>query len=156
MKPSSQLMMSLLAVVPLLAPAVLQAQEEPVYGRELMTDQELQEHRQTLRNLETAEERAEYRAEHREQMEERARERGVELAEPRSGTGAPGPAERGSGPGMMDQKESAEQRERMREMEEREQYRRQMPEQPMHRDRDGRRMPPDPLGHGDHRGRGGR
>lgn len=65
--------------------------EEQVFGRELMTQQELQQHRETMRNLNTDAERAHYRQLHHERMMERARERGVEL---RNGMG------QGSGQGM--------------------------------------------------------
>ena len=65
--------------------------EEQVFGRELMTQQELQQHRETMRNLNTDAERAQYRQLHHERMMERARERGVEL---RNGMG------QGSGQGM--------------------------------------------------------
>ncbi|WP_417548560.1 hypothetical protein, partial [Marinobacter segnicrescens] len=53
--------------------------DEPVFGQQLMTQQELREHRQTMRGFNTNEERAQYRELHRERMLERARERGVEL-----------------------------------------------------------------------------
>ena len=56
-----------------------------------MTQQELQQHRETMRNLNTDAERAQYRQLHHERMMERARERGVEL---RNGMG------QGSGQGM--------------------------------------------------------
>lgn len=65
--------------------------EEQVFGRELMTQQELQQHRETMRNLNTDAERAQYRQLHHERMMERARERGVEL---RNGMG------QGPGQGM--------------------------------------------------------
>jgi hypothetical protein len=65
--------------------------DDQVFGRELMTQQELQEHRTTMRNLNTDAERARYRQLHHERMMERARERGVEL---KNGMG------QGSGQGM--------------------------------------------------------
>lgn len=65
--------------------------DDQVFGRELMTQQELQQHRETMRNLNTDAERAKYRQLHHERMMERARERGVEL---RNGMG------QGSGQGM--------------------------------------------------------
>lgn len=73
--------------------------EEQVFGRELMTQQELQQHRETMRNLNTDAERAQYRQLHHERMMERARERGVEL---RNGKGQ-GPGQgmgKGQGQGM--------------------------------------------------------
>jgi hypothetical protein len=65
--------------------------DDQVFGRELMTQQELQQHRETMRNLNTDAERAQYRQLHHERMMERARERGVEL---KNGMG------QGSGQGM--------------------------------------------------------
>lgn len=60
------------------------AEDEAVYGRELMTEQERIEHRLDLRALKTEQEREAYRKEHHERMQERARERGKVLpAEPR-------------------------------------------------------------------------
>ncbi len=144
-------------------PAVLQAQDEPVHGRELVTEQEIREHRETMQNLETAEERAEYRAEHRKQIEERARERGVDLAEPR------GPADRAQPPGqargneLMNEQERAEHRERMRETEDaesREEYRRETHERMEDRARErDMTLPDSPMdrgGRGGGRGMGGR
>ena len=87
--------LSLIAGATLLAslasmPVAAQSDDQ-VFGRELMTQQELQEHRTTMRNLNTDAERAKYRQLHHERMMERARERGVEL---RNGMG------QGSGQGM--------------------------------------------------------
>ena len=65
--------------------------DDQVFGRELMTQQELQQHRETMGNLNTDAERAQYRQLHHERMMERARERGVEL---KNGMG------QGSGQGM--------------------------------------------------------
>jgi hypothetical protein len=60
----------------------VQAQQTgAAFGHELMTAEELQEHRATLRNMETEEERKAYRRAHHERMLERARERGVQLPE---------------------------------------------------------------------------
>lgn len=53
--------------------------EEYVYGRELMTDQELAEHRATLQSLQTEEAREAYLMAHHERMEQRAEEQGVQL-----------------------------------------------------------------------------
>ena len=64
-----------------------------VYGRELMSSEELAEHRRRMRSLETEEEREAYRQEHHERMEERARERGVNIPD------APSPRGGGMGPG---------------------------------------------------------
>ncbi len=68
------------AILVTMASWPLAAQDnEEVFGRELMTQQELQEHRQTMRNLNTEAERAQYQQQHHERMLQRARERGVEL-----------------------------------------------------------------------------
>ncbi|MHA7810289.1 MAG: hypothetical protein ACX933_10815 [Marinobacter adhaerens] len=87
--------LSLIAGATLLAslasmPVAAQSDDQ-VFGRELMTQQELKQHRETMRNLNTDAERAKYRQLHHERMMERARERGVEL---RNGMG------QGSGQGM--------------------------------------------------------
>lgn len=66
----------------------------PMFGRQLMTPEEMAAHRARMRAATTAEERARIRAEHHQQMLERARERGVTLPEepPMRGPGAgPGP-----------------------------------------------------------------
>ncbi len=76
------------------------AADEPIYGSQLMTRQERIEHRNTLRQLKTQEERNAYRLEHHQKMQERAKARGVQLPDspPQQGKGmGPGP---GPGPGM--------------------------------------------------------
>ena len=65
---------------------------DAVFGRQLMTQEELQQHRQTLKGLTTKEERQQYRKEHHQRMLERARERGVTLPE------EPGKQGKGMGP----------------------------------------------------------
>jgi len=80
------------AILVTMASWPLAAQEnEEVFGRELMTQTELQEHRNTMRNMNTDAERAQYRQQHHERMLQRARENGVEL---KNGMG------QGSGKGM--------------------------------------------------------
>lgn len=69
-----------------------QAEEEFIYGRQLMTEQELAEHRAHMRSLKTRQEREAYRLEQHKLMQERARERGVTLPED------PGSYGRGMGP----------------------------------------------------------
>lgn len=58
---------------------VMAQDEEPVYGRQLMTQEELQEHHRMMQSLDTPEARQEYREQHHQRMLERARERGVTL-----------------------------------------------------------------------------
>lgn len=50
-----------------------------VYGWELMSNQERIQHRETMRNFKTNEERDRYRIKHHEQMQARAKEKGVSL-----------------------------------------------------------------------------
>ena len=54
-------------------------QQDPVYGHELMTEQERAEHRTKMRALKTEKEREQFRLEHHKKMQERAKERGVTL-----------------------------------------------------------------------------
>lgn len=54
-------------------------QQEQVYGSELMTEQEREEHRSKMRSAKTAEEREQFRIEQHERMKERAKERGMTL-----------------------------------------------------------------------------
>ena len=53
--------------------------EDQVYGWQMMSEQERQEHRTKMQNLNTEEERNRYRLEHREMMEKRAKEQGKSL-----------------------------------------------------------------------------
>jgi hypothetical protein len=66
--------------------------QEPIYGSQLMTDQERSAYSGRMRSTKTAEEREKIRAEHHKQMTERAKERGVTLPEE--------PPVRGMGQGM--------------------------------------------------------
>ncbi|HSP01468.1 MAG TPA: hypothetical protein VLN90_08415, partial [Thioalkalivibrio sp.] len=88
---------SLLAVLALglAAPFGAQAQEDEVFGRQLMTQQEIQEHQRQMRNLQGGEREA-YRQEHHERMLERAREHGVDLPDEPRGDGSGRP--QGAGP----------------------------------------------------------
>lgn len=82
--------------------AAAAAQEtEPIYGRDLMTPNEIAEHRAQMQAAKTPEERERIRAEHHSRMKQRAKERGVVIPEtpPRAGVGkGPGPGV-GAGPG---------------------------------------------------------
>lgn len=66
--------------------------EEFVYGRQLMTEQEMVEHREQMRSLKTEQAREAYRLEHHKRMQLRAEERGLTLPD------EPGPYGRGAGP----------------------------------------------------------
>ena len=73
--------------------------QPPIYGSQMMTDQERNAHRDRMRNAETVEERDRIRSEHHEQMRSRAAERGITLPDtPPDMRGGPGYG-RGMGPG---------------------------------------------------------
>ena len=59
--------------------AFAQAEEAPIVGRQLMTEQERDEYRAAMRSSKTEEERAAMREQHQKKMQNRARERGEEL-----------------------------------------------------------------------------
>ena len=66
---------------------------EPIYGRDLMTPEEIDQQRNRMRAAKTEQEREQIRAEHHKQMQARAKERGVALPEelpPRGHRGGPG------------------------------------------------------------------
>lgn len=81
------------------APMVSSANEvDPIYGNQLMTQEEMQQHRAAMRNAKTPEEKALIRQRNHEKMRLRAKEKGVPFPD------AP-PAERGrmhqqNAPGM--------------------------------------------------------
>ena len=79
------------------------AADAPIYGSQLMTNQERVEHRKNLSAVKTAEEREQVRLEHHEQMKLRANERGVELPDtpPAQGAGMGGRMGQGGGMGGM-------------------------------------------------------
>jgi len=71
-----------------------QLRDQDIYGSQLMTVQERNEHRAKMRAAKTEQERERIRAEHHEQMKVRAKERGVTLPDvPPAGRGP------GTGPG---------------------------------------------------------
>lgn len=76
------------------------AQDEPIYGQQLMTEQERAEHREKMRSLQTEEEREQYRREHHEKMQERAKERGVTLPDEPGQRGKGMNQGKGKGQGM--------------------------------------------------------
>jgi len=55
------------------------AADQPIYGSQLMTNQERMEHRTKMNAAKTVQEREQVRLEHHEQMQLRAKERGVTL-----------------------------------------------------------------------------
>lgn len=89
----ARIILQSLTVAALLFGATLAAAEEGVvYGRQLMTEQEMQQHREAMRQLKTEQERADYRKLHHEKMQARAQEMGVTLPDE--------PQQRGKGMGM--------------------------------------------------------
>lgn len=90
-----------LAADPEPAPAKAQTpKSEPIYGGQLMTQQERAEYRAKMSAAETVEEQEQIRKEHHEQMKERAQARGVTLPdEPPARGGGMGPGGGGMGPG---------------------------------------------------------
>jgi hypothetical protein len=70
---------------------------EPVYGSQMMTQQERMEYRNRMRQTTTQQEREQIRNQHHEQMRERARERGITLPEEPPASGGMG---QGQGGGM--------------------------------------------------------
>jgi len=78
--------------------------QTPVYGGQLMTQQERIEHRERLRNAKTAKEREQIREKHHMRIQERAKARGVTLpnaptADSKSKTPAGGSKGSGGGRG---------------------------------------------------------
>lgn len=92
MKPLSTKALGAVALAMSVALSVQAEDTEKVFGHQLMTAEELQEHRQTLRGMESEAARDAYRKEHHERMRERAREQGVELPD------KPGKRGKGQGP----------------------------------------------------------
>ncbi|HMV22649.1 MAG TPA: hypothetical protein PKE50_15370 [Rhodocyclaceae bacterium] len=73
------------------------AADAPIYGSQLMTNQERIEHRNKMQAAKTAEEREQVRLQHHEQMQLRAKEQGVTLPDTPPAQG--GGQGRGMGPG---------------------------------------------------------
>lgn len=78
--------------------------DEPIYGYQLMTEQERAEHRAKMQSFQTEQEREAYRIEHHKMMQERARAQGITLPDepmPRGQGRGMGPGMgKGMGPGM--------------------------------------------------------
>lgn len=77
----------------------LTADEAPIYGAQLMTQQERLEYRDRMRTARTQEEREQLRIQHHDQMQARAKERGASLPEVPPMRGGVGPGG-GQGPGI--------------------------------------------------------
>jgi hypothetical protein len=82
----------LIAAISLILFVPLGFADEPVYGYQLMSEQERAEHRAKMRSFQTEQEREAYRKEHHKMMQERAKAQGVTLPDE--------PMPRGQGKGM--------------------------------------------------------
>jgi hypothetical protein len=80
------------------SPAMAQ-QSDQVFGRQLMTQEEIQEHRRLMQGAATQQEREQIRAEHHQRMLERAQQRGVTLPDEPPAMGGGQGAGKGSGQG---------------------------------------------------------
>jgi len=75
---TKRLLATIFATALLTAPGFSSANEvEPIYGNQLMTQEEMQPHREAMRNAKTPEERALIRERNHEKMRLRAKEKGV-------------------------------------------------------------------------------
>ncbi len=72
--------------------------DESIYGGQMMTDQERQQHRDSMRSAESASERERLQREHRARMKARAAEKGVTLPDDMPGQGMGGGPGSGMGP----------------------------------------------------------
>ena len=66
--------------------------QKMIYGYDLMSPKERNEHREKMMSMRTEQERTAYREEHHKLMQQRAREKGVEIPD--------APMMRGTGPGF--------------------------------------------------------
>jgi hypothetical protein len=98
-RPDIRLMLAA-GLLSILVPVVSSAAEpeEPIYGRQLMSQQERREYREQMRSAKSWEEREQLRREHHERMRERARAKGIALPDPPP-TRSPGAAPGAVGPG---------------------------------------------------------
>ena len=81
MKPKVGLMAALLMALAMVCggSAVPLAQDAPVYGQQLMTEQERTEYRARMQAAQTEQEREQIRQEYHVQMQERASQQGIKL-----------------------------------------------------------------------------
>jgi hypothetical protein len=142
--------------------ALAEENTPPIYGQQLMTQEEQEQYQARMRALETEQERAAFREQHRKEMQARARGRGVELPD----VAAPPGAAKGDtapktvrGREMMTEEERERHRQEMRSKataEEREQARREKHDEMQERAREqGVEIPDQPLPRGSGGGAGG-
>ncbi len=103
---SRHLAMTTAVALVLLAPAIASAQsadadQPPIYGSQIMTEQERLEYRQRMRNATSATKQQQIRAEHHQRMQQRAQQMGKTLPDepPARGMGAGTGMGRGQGMG---------------------------------------------------------
>ena len=98
---SARIMTTVVALVFLAIGSAYAQDSTPIYGSQLMTQQERIEYRNQMRTLKTQEERNAFRVEHHKRMQERAKEKGLTLPDtpPATGGGMGPGAGGGMGPG---------------------------------------------------------
>ena len=79
MKTNIKTLWLIVSVFGLAIPAFNLMAQEQVYGWELMSKQERNEHRKKMQSMKTMEERERYRLEHHKKMQQRAEQQGVTL-----------------------------------------------------------------------------
>lgn len=85
-------LLSAISMITLINIAPVSFADEPIYGYQLMTEQERAEHRAKMQSFQTEQEREAYRQEHHKMMQERAKAQGITLPDE--------PMPRGQGSGM--------------------------------------------------------
>lgn len=71
--------LSAISMITLINIAPVTFADEPIYGYQLMTEQERAEHRAKMQSFQTEQEREAYRQEHHKMMQERAKVQGITL-----------------------------------------------------------------------------
>ncbi|MBI4995756.1 MAG: hypothetical protein HZC22_02430 [Rhodocyclales bacterium] len=94
-------LMTSIALAVLMTGSAMAQDAAPIYGSQLMTQQERLEYRNQMRTMQTQEERNAFRLEHHRKMQERAKEKGLTLPDaPPAAGGGMGPGRAGGGMGM--------------------------------------------------------
>lgn len=89
-------LLSAIGMVTAIGITSVNAADQPIYGSQLMTEQERAEHRAKMQSFQTEQEREAYRQQHHKMMQERARAQGINLPDEPMPRGQG----RGMGPGM--------------------------------------------------------
>jgi hypothetical protein len=88
--------LSAIGMVAAIGITTVNAADQPIYGSQLMTEQERAEHRAKMQSFQTEQEREAYRQQHHQMMQQRARAQGITLPDQPMPRGQG----RGMGPGM--------------------------------------------------------